>query len=90
MMSIFSGTLGTDTVVDDITGLVTLNASSERLRIPDELLCALILMKLPAELNNVRDNVIFDDQLPSIDELIAKVQSAVNFKPAILIKPKHF
>ena len=40
-------------------------------------------MKLPAELNNVRDNVIFDDALPSLDELIGKVQSAVNFKPAM-------
>ena len=36
------------------------------------------------ELNNVRDNVIFDDALPSLEGLIAKVQSAVNFKPHVL------
>ena len=83
MMSVWNGTISSNAVVADINGIVTLNASAERLRIPDELLCALLLMKLPAEFNNVRDNVIFDDALPSLDELIGKVQSAVNFKPAI-------
>ena len=84
MMSILNGVLGHDTVVADITGLITRNANAARLRIPDELLCALVLMKLPSDFNNVRDNVIFDDQLPSLAELLGKVQAAVNFKPALL------
>jgi hypothetical protein len=42
MMSIFNSDFDNiDTVVTDMTGLVTLNARSVRLRVPDDLLCAL-------------------------------------------------
>jgi hypothetical protein len=90
LMAILADALGAD-VVSGIETKIDLNAAlPPAMKLSDEILEAVILTKMPADLRHVRDIVVDKDQLPSIDQLRVKVKNAVRFyTPEAVTPPAH-
>jgi hypothetical protein len=77
LLNIMKAPLGDD-IPSGISAAVVSNASLPTgLQFPDKLLCALMLIKLPTQFNNLKSIIVERDELPTVAQLKLKVTSSV-------------
>jgi hypothetical protein len=75
-------------VVEGIEMKIDLNNSLPAdLKITDKVLCALVLTQLPGDLRHIRDIIVQQDKLPSMDGLLKNVKNAVHFYKPQPVQP---
>jgi hypothetical protein len=90
MMSIMTDPLGAE-IVEGIEMKIDLNNSLPAdLKITDKVLCALVLTQLPGDLRHIRDIIVQQDNLPTMEGLLKSVKNAVHFyKPQPVQTPAN-
>ena len=66
---------------EQIAGVVALNKRYSRLCFTDEQLTALIILKLPDKYSTIKTLILQSDRLPTVAELMHKLQAEVDFEP---------